>query len=141
MWINYQFMAVCPLILIFLHISSKSGLFLLIILASQTFYPNCPIFFTRIYPSYPWHFPTLTSSNHNASRWNGIHHIIFTIYQSIYIKYRFTLNIEYIFKEACACRTSIVLSFRQLLCVLSVIEYVAVFYKDGDDDYYISWGQ
>ena len=37
-------------------------------------------------------------------------------------------DIEYIFKEACACRTSIVLSFRQLLGVLSVIEYVAVFY-------------
>ena len=34
----------------------KNGLFLLIILASQTFYPNWPIF---LYPSYPWHFPTL----------------------------------------------------------------------------------
>ena len=37
-------MAVCPLILNFLHICSKNGLFLLIILASQTFYPNWPIF-------------------------------------------------------------------------------------------------
>ena len=44
MWINYQFKAVCPLILNFLHISSQNGLFLLIILASQTFYPNWPIF-------------------------------------------------------------------------------------------------
>ena len=44
MWINYQLMAVCPLILKFLHISSQNGLFLLIILASQTFYPNWPIF-------------------------------------------------------------------------------------------------
>ena len=41
--INYQFMTVCPLILNFLHISFKNGLFLLITLASQTFYPNCPI--------------------------------------------------------------------------------------------------
>ena len=37
-------MAVCPLILKFLHISSQNGLFILIILASQTFYPNWPIF-------------------------------------------------------------------------------------------------
>ena len=44
MWINYQLMAVCPLILKFLRISSQNGLFLLIILASQTFYPNCQIF-------------------------------------------------------------------------------------------------
>ena len=37
-------MAVCPLILNVLHISSQKWLFLLIILASQTFYPNWPIF-------------------------------------------------------------------------------------------------
>ena len=44
MWINYQFMAVCPLNLNFSHILPKNGLFLVIILVSQTFYPNWPIF-------------------------------------------------------------------------------------------------
>ena len=44
MWIDYQFMAVCPLILFFCTYLPKNGLFLLIILAFQTFYPNWPIF-------------------------------------------------------------------------------------------------
>ena len=41
---NYQLMAVCPLILNFLHMSSQKCFFLLICLASQTFYPYWPIF-------------------------------------------------------------------------------------------------
>ena len=44
MWINHQFVAVGPLILIFCKNLPKNGLFLLIILASQTFYPNWSIF-------------------------------------------------------------------------------------------------
>ena len=66
-------MAVCPLILNFFHMYSQKWLVFANNLASQTFYPNWPILFTRIYPSYPWHFPTLCSrlsgSNlHNNSR-------------------------------------------------------------------------
>ena len=44
MWINYQFMAVCPLILNFCTYLPKNGLVSIIILASQIFYPNWPIF-------------------------------------------------------------------------------------------------
>ena len=59
MWINYQFMAVCPLILNFLHISSQKWLVFANYLSLPNFLPQLAIFFTRIYPSYPWHFPTL----------------------------------------------------------------------------------
>ena len=59
MWINYQFMAVCPLILIFLHISSRKWLVFTNNFGLPNFLPQLANFFTRIYPSYPWHFPTL----------------------------------------------------------------------------------
>ena len=55
-WINYQFMAVCPLILNFLHISSKKWLVFANYFGLPNFLPQLPNFFTRIYP---WHFPTL----------------------------------------------------------------------------------
>ena len=59
MWINYQFMAVCPLILNLLHISSQKWLVFANYFGLPKFLPQLPNFFTRIYPSYPWHFPTL----------------------------------------------------------------------------------
>ena len=59
MWINYQFMAVCPLILNFLHISSQKWLVFANYFGLPNFLPQLPNFFTRIYPLYPWHFPTL----------------------------------------------------------------------------------
>ena len=59
MWINYQFTAVCPLILIFVHISSQKRLVFANHFGLPNFLPQLPNFFTRIYPSYPWHFPTL----------------------------------------------------------------------------------
>ena len=59
MWISYQFMAVCPLILNFLHISSPKWLVLADHFGLPNFLPQLANFFTRIYPSYPWHFPTL----------------------------------------------------------------------------------
>ena len=54
-------MAVCPLILIFLHISSQKWLVFVNYFSLPNFLPQQANFFTRIYPSYPWHFPTLTS--------------------------------------------------------------------------------
>ena len=59
MWINYQFMAVCPLILNFSHISSQKWLVFGNYFGLSTFLPQLANFFTRIYPSYPLHFPTL----------------------------------------------------------------------------------
>ena len=60
MWINYQFMEVCPLILIsFAQISPKMACFAHNF-GLPNFLPQLANFFTRIYPSYPWHFPTLT---------------------------------------------------------------------------------
>ena len=59
MWINYQFMAVCPLILNFLHISSQKWLVFANYFGLPNFLPQLANFFTRIYPSYPLHFPTL----------------------------------------------------------------------------------
>ena len=62
MWINYQFVAVCPLILNFLHISSQKWLVFANFFGLPNFLPQLANFFTRIYPSYLWHFPTLTWS-------------------------------------------------------------------------------
>ena len=59
MWINYQFMAVCPLILNFLHISSQKWLVFGNYFGLSNFLPQLANFFTRIYLSYPWHFATL----------------------------------------------------------------------------------
>ena len=59
MWINYQFMAVCPLILNILHISSQKWLVFGNYFGLPNILPQLANFFTRIYPSYPWHFPTL----------------------------------------------------------------------------------
>ena len=53
-------MAVCPLILIFLHISSQKWLVFANHFGLLNFLPQLANFFTRIYPSYPWHFPTLS---------------------------------------------------------------------------------
>ena len=64
-WINYQFMAVCPLILIFLHISSQKWLVFANYFGLPNFLPQLANFFTRIYPSYPWHFPTLAAHMDN----------------------------------------------------------------------------
>ena len=44
MWINYQSMAVCQLILIFLHISSQKWLVFANYFSLSKFYPNWPIF-------------------------------------------------------------------------------------------------
>ena len=44
MWINYQFMAVCPLILNFSHISSQKWL----VFGNYFGLPNWPIFYTDI---------------------------------------------------------------------------------------------
>ena len=52
-------MAVCPLILNFLHISSQKWLVFANYFGLPNFLPQLANFFTRIYPSYPWHFPTL----------------------------------------------------------------------------------
>ena len=60
MWINYQFIAVCPLILNVLHISPQKWLVFANYFGLPNFLPQLANFFTRIYPSYPWHFPTLS---------------------------------------------------------------------------------
>ena len=52
-------MAVCPLILNFLHISSQKWLVFADYFGLLNFLTQLSNFFTRIYPSYPWHFPTL----------------------------------------------------------------------------------
>ena len=62
MWINYQFMAVCPLILNFLHISPQKWLVFAYYFGLPNFLPQLANFFTWMYPSYPWHFPTLDQS-------------------------------------------------------------------------------
>ena len=59
MWIKYQFMAVCPLILNFLNISSQKWLVFANYFGLPNFLPQLANLFTRIYPSYPWHFPSL----------------------------------------------------------------------------------
>ena len=59
MWINYQFMAVCPLILNFLHISSQKWLVFANYFSLPNFLSQLANFFTRIYLSYPWHFATM----------------------------------------------------------------------------------
>ena len=45
MWINYQFMAVCPLILIFLHISSQKWIVFANHFGLPNFLPQLPNFF------------------------------------------------------------------------------------------------
>ena len=55
-------MAVCPLILNFMHISSQKWLVFYYYFSFPNFLPQLANFFTRIYPSYPWHFPTLGDS-------------------------------------------------------------------------------
>ena len=52
-------MVVCPLDLNFLHKSSQKWLVFANFSVFPNFLPQLANFFTRIYPSYPWHFPTL----------------------------------------------------------------------------------
>ena len=66
MWINYQFIAVCPFILNFSHISSQKWLVFGNNFGLPNFLPQLPNFFTRIYPTYPWHFPTLLASGRSS---------------------------------------------------------------------------
>ena len=47
----------------FLHISSQKWLVFANYFGLPNFLPQLPNFFTRIYPSYPWHFPTLYSES------------------------------------------------------------------------------
>ena len=61
-------MAVCPLILKFLHISPQKWLVFANYFGLQNFLPQLPNFFTRIYPSYPWHFPTLLVLHTSCSK-------------------------------------------------------------------------
>ena len=83
MWINYESMLVCPLDLTLVaQIFQKVACFW----SSPNLYPNLPIFFTRIYPSYPWHFPSLTITIYilkddfifETSQFEWIHYIILT---------------------------------------------------------------
>ena len=53
-------MALCPLILNFLHISKMA--FFANYFGLPNFLPQVANLFTRIYPSNPWHFPTLLST-------------------------------------------------------------------------------
>ena len=52
MWINYQFMAVCPLVLNFLHICSQKWLVFGNYFGLPNFLPQLANFFTRIYHIY-----------------------------------------------------------------------------------------
>ena len=52
-------MAICPFILIFLHISSKKWFVFAIYFGLPNFLPQLANFFTRIYLSYPGHFAAL----------------------------------------------------------------------------------
>ena len=69
MWINYQFMAVCPLILNLLHISPQKWLVFANYFVLPNFLPQMPNLFTRIYPSYPWHFPILGDRSRKWQLW------------------------------------------------------------------------
>ena len=77
MWINYQFTAVCPLILNCLHISSQKWIVFANHFGLPNFLPQLPNFFIRIYPSYPWHFPTLRISWRNFFNINLKSFVIF----------------------------------------------------------------
>ena len=79
MWINYQFMAVCPLILIFLHISSQKWLVFANYFGLPNFLPQLANFFTRIHPSYPWHFATLMMTKSKGKCWDFCWHSVVTI--------------------------------------------------------------
>ena len=67
-WINVDKLSICgswSIDLNFLHISSQKWLVFANYFGLPNFLPHLANFFTRIYPSYPWHFPTLASLETN----------------------------------------------------------------------------